>query len=40
MGVKIEEAYPYLVRGIRDPSSKGGNVGLEMLDLGAGWVVV
>ena len=40
MGVEGEEAYPYFVCEIRDPRAKGGNVGLEMLDIAAGWVVV
>ena len=34
MGVEGNEAYPYFFREIRDPRAKGGNVGLEMLDLG------
>ena len=34
MGVEGEEAYPYFVCEIRDPRAKGGNVGLEMLDIG------
>ena len=39
MGVEGEEAYPYFVREIRNPRAKGGNDGLEMLNLGAAWVV-
>ena len=40
MGVKGEEAYPYFVSKIRNPRAKGGNVGLDILDLGSAWVVV
>ena len=40
MGVKGEVAYPYFICEVRYPISKGGNGGLEMLDIGDAWVFV
>ena len=40
MGVKVGVAYPYFIREVSDSRAKGGNVGLEMLDLRADWVIV
>ena len=40
MRVEGEETYPYFICEICSPRAKGGNVGLEMLDIGVAWVVV
>ena len=40
MGVEDEVAYPYFISKVRDPRAEGGNVGLEVLDLGSALVIV
>ena len=40
MRVEGGVAYPYFIREICDPRAKGGNVVLEVLDLGAAWFIV
>ena len=40
MGVEGKVSYPYFISKFRDPRAKGGNVFLDMLDLGAAWVII
>ena len=40
VGGKGEVSYFYFISKFRDPVSKRGDIGLEMLNLGAAWVIV
>ena len=40
VGVEGELDYSYFISKVCDPGSKRGNVGLDMLNLWAAWVIV